>query len=270
MNGLAGNTTRKRSASVDSPFTGVNGDPDPHCNLSREYLKTDPAFNPSHVARPKPSATTTSANVKPRLPRARAAKIASKELATHIIHPRRTIIRHFENKTAKSLSKATRPYITPQADREFLAAHDALFEAEKDEEKPSRRTRNRRGTGKKPSGRGRMTDSEEHTSSETNTEVQRRKVELLEAHRQSILVAWITSRHMKAVRVTPSHIADFPDLADEKFIERKGDGNESNFRWDRYLAQVSIIVHYQHVQVLTFTALTVLFPTVHGTICGRR
>lgn len=269
MSSLAGNAIRKRSASVDSPFTDINGDPNARCNLSHEYLKTDPAFNPSHVARPKSSAISTSANVKPRLPRSRVAKIASKELANHIIHPRRTIIQHFESKTAKSLSKATRPYITPQADREFLAAHDALFEAEKDEEKPSRRNRDRRGTEKEPGQRGRITDSEERTSPETDTEVQRRKVELLEAHRQSILVAWITSRHMKSVRVTPSHIADFPNLDDEKFIERNGDGSEVNFRWDRYLAQVSITVHYQHVQVLTFTALTVLFPTVHGTIRRR-
>lgn len=268
MSSPAGNATRKRSASVDSPFTDLNGDASLRCNLSHEFLKTDPAFNPAEIARSKTSAITTSANAKPRVPRARAAKIASRELATHILHPRRTIIQHFQSKTAKSLSKATRPYITPQADREFLAAHDALFEAKKDGEKPPRKTRDRRGT-KKPGKRERVTDLEERTPPETDAEVQRRKIELMEAHRQSILVAWITSRHMNAVRVTPSHVAGFPRLDDEKFIDRDANGDEINFKWYRYLGQVSMTAHPQYFQVLTFTALSVLFPTVHGTICGR-
>lgn len=230
-NSLASNAFRKRSASVDSPFTNLNGDTGLRCSLSHEHLKTDPAFNPSEVARTKPSAITTSANIKRRLPRARAAKAASKELATNILHPRRIIIQHFESKTAKSLSKATRPYITPQADREFLAAHDALFEAKKDGGKgPSRKITN----GLEP---------ERRQLPETEEEVQRRKIKLLEAHRQSIIVAWITSRHMKGVRVTPSRITDFPRLDDEKFIERDASGNETNFKWDRYLGQVSMTVH---------------------------
>ena len=243
MSSLASNAVRKRSASIDSPSTDLNGDPGLRCTLSHEYLKTDPAFNPSEVARSKPSAITTSANIKTRLPRARAAKVASKELATHILHPRRTIIQHYQSKTAKSLSKATRPYITPQADREFLAAHDALFEAKKDGDKtPPRKPRKRWGTEKKPDKGTRITKSEGRIPAETDAEVQKRKIQLLEAHRQSIIVAWITSRHMKAVRVTPSRIADFPRLDDERLIERDARGDEVRFKWDRYLGQVSMTV----------------------------
>lgn len=247
MSSLASSVIRKRSASVDSPSNSLIGDSGLRYSTSHEHLKTDPAFNPSEAARSKPSAITTSANIKPRRPRTRAAKVASKQLATHILHPRRTIIQHYQSKTAKSLSKATRPYITPQADREFLAAHDALFEAEKDEDKePSRKTRNRKGAEKKPHQRTRAIESKDCKSPENDVEVQREKIELLEAHRQSILVAWITGRHMKAVRVTPSQVADFPRLDDEKFIERDASGNEVNFKWDRYLGQVSINIHSQH------------------------
>lgn len=270
MSSLASNAGRKRSASVDSPMTDRKGDPGLRCTISHEYLKTDPAFNPSVVARAKPPEITTSVNTKPRQPRARAAKAVSRGLATNILHPRRSIIQQFQSKTAKSLSRATRPYITPQADREFLAAHDALFEAQKDGEKePPRKTRNRRGREKKPDKRTGVTEPEERIPPETDAEVQRRKIELLEAHRQSIIVAWITSRHMKSVRVTPSYIADFPRLDDEKFIDRDATGNKVHFKWDRYLGQVSMTVYFRHVQVLTFAALSILLSTVHGEICGR-
>ncbi|KUL92320.1 hypothetical protein ZTR_02360 [Talaromyces verruculosus] len=252
MSNPASNAARKRSASVDSPVTERNDDSGLRCTLSHEYLKTDPAFNPSVVAKAKPPAISTSANIKQRLPHARAAKAASKGLATNILHPRRTIIQQFQTKTAKSLSRATRPYITPQADREFLAAHDALFEAKKDgERKPPHKPRNKgRRTEEKPDERKRVTDSTGHIPPETEAEVQSRKIELLEAHRQSIIVAWITSRHMKAVRVTPSRIADFPRLDDERFIERDASGNEVSFKWDRYLGQVSMTVYSDRFKFL--------------------
>lgn len=38
----------------------------------------------------------------------------------------------FECKTAARLSRATRPYISPESDREFLEAHDVLFRMESD------------------------------------------------------------------------------------------------------------------------------------------
>ncbi|EED17821.1 hypothetical protein TSTA_116110 [Talaromyces stipitatus ATCC 10500] len=241
---LVSHALRKRSASVDSPFINHDGDHGMNCTLSHEYLKTDPAFNPSQVAGTSPSAVTTSANTTPpRLPRLRTAKASSKEVAGSILHPKRTIFKYCQGKTAKSLSKATRPYITPQADREFLAAHDALFEAKKNGDKaPARKTRGRKGTPaarreKSPHSRENGVPLGEYQPLQTDAEIQTRKVELLEAHRQSIIIAWITTRHIKAVRVTPSRIADFPRLDDEKFIERDANGVEIRFRWDRYLGQ---------------------------------
>lgn len=96
--------------------------------ISHELLKSNPAFNPARLSGHK---TPSTANV----PRGSKllhanAKRTTKGIARSALHPRRSIIQHYQRKTAKGLSKATRPYLTPQADREFLAEYDALCEAE--------------------------------------------------------------------------------------------------------------------------------------------
>jgi hypothetical protein len=45
---------------------------------------------------------------------------------------------------------------------------------------------------------------------------------LLEAHRQRLAVAWITSRYIKRVRLAPWPIAQCPDFRDESFSEIHG------------------------------------------------
>lgn len=261
---LINSLTRPRSASVDSPFSSSNGALDLQCSFSHEYLKTDPAFNPAEVAGQKPApvtSTSTGAHSDSPFSSAQNAKAATKELATKIIHPKRTIIQHYQSKTAKGLSKGTRPYITPQSDREFLSAHDALFKAENQAGKePPRKTRGRKGTnsltlkkdrkGRTLKTRSRRTSSSENVPSqgltdEDNAEIQRKKVELLEAHRQSITVAWITSRHIKGVRLSPSKITDFPRFDDERFVERDENGAEIRFKWERFIGQVSFCIFFQ-------------------------
>ncbi|OKL64210.1 hypothetical protein UA08_00512 [Talaromyces atroroseus] len=275
--------TRPRSASVDSPFANhdnSNDDLDIAYTFSHDYLKTDPAFSPAVVSGQKPYSITTAATSSP--------LEVTKELANSIVHPRRTLVQHFESKTAKSLSKATRPYITPQVDREFLAAHDALFDAERAaENEPSHRTRSRRRTTsggskrkdrqeldtktmiKKEENRGRTAvenapnqdlDQQQQQPPSTDAETQRRKVELLEAHRQSLAVAWITSRHLKCVRLAPSKVVSFPTFEDDKFVERNDNGEEAwwmgireLYRWEKpwqtafWYGVFSFLWYTQHV-----------------------
>jgi hypothetical protein len=225
-----------------------NDDLDLDCAFSHDYLKTDPAFNPAEVSGQKPYsiATTTAAGTSSR------PLEAAKGLVNSVLHPGRTFVQHFESKTSKSLSKATRPYITPQADREFLAAHDALFEAEREGgNEPAHKSR---GRGRVFSGESRQEKkdrkdrdnsttgnvSDQDRQPSTNADTQRKKVELLEAHRQSVVVAWITSRHLKCVRLAPSKVAVFPSFGDEKFIERDENGVEVRFMWERYIGQVRL------------------------------
>jgi hypothetical protein len=215
--------------------------------ISHEFLKNDPAFNPARVPGHKNPSTAN-------IPRGSKlfhanAKNTTKGMARSVLHPRRSIIQHYRGKTAKGLSKATRPYLTPQADREFLAEYDALFEAEYS------RARGRGTDHQKTNGTiftntlgGVNMGREERQIDESwkdgpraiNYELQRKKVELLEAHRQSLAVAWITGRYIKRVRLAPWLKTQRPSFRDESFSERYGEDGETRFRWENYLSEVRL------------------------------
>jgi hypothetical protein len=61
---------------------------------------------------------------------------------------------------------------------------------------------------------------------------------MLEAHRQSLAVAWITGRHIKRVRLAPAFVVEYPRLDDGKFVERDEKGAEIRFKWERYIGEV--------------------------------
>lgn len=217
--------------------------------ISHEFLKNDPAFNPARLSSHK---TPTTANV-PQVSKLlhANAKRTTKGLARSVLHPRRSIIQHYQGKTAKGLSKATRPYLTPQADREFLAEYDALFDAEYSQATGNGHSQQRTNESIFTNGLvGGNSSGEEYQINENQNnglpamnfkgsyEVQRKKVELLEAHRQSLAVAWITSRYIKRVRLAPSPKARFPKLRDEILFERHGKNGEARFRWEKYIGEV--------------------------------
>ncbi|CRG87488.1 Pre-mRNA-processing-splicing factor 8 [Talaromyces islandicus] len=217
--------------------------------ISHEFLKNDPAFNPARLSGHK---TPSTANV----PRGSKllhgdVKQATKGIARTVLHPRRKIIQHYQGKTAKSLSKATRPYLTPQADREFLAEYDALFEAEYSQASSSDQDQQR------PNGTVFKNDSMENSMSREegqidenwiddpsaigvgrNYELRRKKVELLEAHRQSLAVAWITSRYIKRVRMAPWPMTQCLNFRDASFSETRGEDREARFRWENYIGEL--------------------------------
>jgi hypothetical protein len=247
---LAGSLTNaKPRRSMDTPATEGF---ETHRALSRQYLKTDPAFNPLEVTHRRPSPAVDMAVGDSEVLHG-GAKRATKEIIGNMLHPRRAIIHHYQNKTANRLSGATRPYISPQSDREFPAAHDALFEAEEEENDTGEPKRTRANSAASRKGkhasknerdsgiRGRQvgSDRDHHERSRLSpAALQRQKVEMLEAHRQSLAVAWLTGRHIKRVRLAPALVVDCPKFEDERFIERDDMGAEIRFKWERYIGEV--------------------------------
>ncbi|GAD92002.1 hypothetical protein TSTA_116110 [Paecilomyces variotii No. 5] len=212
--------------------------------FSDKYLKTDPAFNPDEIARGRLPEVP---GVSPGL-RGYSNRIGdfAKRKVTAIAHPKRATKQRFQSKTAAKLSKATRPYISKESDREYLEAHDELFKAEADRRHRKKEEKERR----KSEGSWISVNRDERQQSETDTTetdstkgidacgTQRQKIDKLEAHRESLAVAWITGRHIRRVRLTPSYVVDYPRRDDEQFLERDNTGDVVRFEWERYIGKL--------------------------------
>lgn len=165
------------------------------------------------------AAFNTSALVKQK--RLRPGKAADKTLSNikslgkAVVHPVDSIKSKATRTTAGQLSKADRPYLSQKADLEYLDAHDNLKRAE--------------STG----------SSKQGTSDEEQESViggHRDKIRELEAHRESLRVAWTTSRHVRRVRVVPKRHINFPE--NEYFVERNGRGEFARYDWLKWLGYV--------------------------------
>lgn len=64
----------------------------------------------------------------------------------------------------------------------------------------------------------------------------RLKLERLETHRESLRIAYMTSRHIDRVRAVPKRHLEFPKR--EAFLNKGQDGGVVRFRWERYLGYV--------------------------------
>ncbi|KAJ9265485.1 hypothetical protein DTO212C5_6678 [Paecilomyces variotii] len=218
--------------------------------LSDRYLKTDPAFNPNEVAHGRlpgaPKVTTPGLRGSSN----RIGNSAKRKVAA-IAHPKRAAKQRFQSKTAVKLSKATRPYISKESDREYLEAHDELFKAEADRKQGKEERERRRSGGSWVSLNQDECRKSEIDGTETGSvregnacTIQRRKLEKLEAHRESLAIAWITGRHIKRVRVAPTHVVGYPRWDDEEFLEKDEAGNVVRFKWERYIGKL-LLYHSQ-------------------------
>lgn len=77
----------------------------------------EPAFNPSHVMSKKSPDIHGIAT---------SPKKAMKSIGSAIAHPKDTIKSKITTSAAGKMSRAQRPFLSPEADREFLEAHDDL------------------------------------------------------------------------------------------------------------------------------------------------
>lgn len=168
-----------------------------------DNMNHDPAFNSSQLIKKK---------------RFRPGKTADKTLGAiqsignAVVHPIKSAKSTATRTTAGQLSKAERPFLSQKADTDFLHAHDNLERAES--------TRS----------------SEQGTSDEEQESLiggHRDKIQEMEEQRESLRVAWTTSRHVRRVRVVPKRHINFPD--NEYFVERDDRGECVRYDWLKWL-----------------------------------
>ena len=201
----AGNATDDKNDAIDTTEALKN-------------IENDPAFNPTKLSKQTTNPSLSSG----RSPLDKSAG-ALKFIAKSVIHPKDAIKHKATTTTAAKLSAVQKPHVSQKADLEFLEAHDSLSRAQSSQ---ASRQASRR-----------MTSDEEEEDEETTR--CRNKVEMLEAHRESIRVAWTTG-HIDRVRVVPKRHFEFPKR--EAFVERDEKGEVVRYRWEKWLGHV--LVYY--------------------------
>ncbi|KAI4135255.1 MAG: hypothetical protein LQ347_000826 [Umbilicaria vellea] len=171
-----------------------------------DNIEADPAFNPGKLVKEKPFTV-----------RGAAEKTTSKlhSIASTVAHPTKNLRDKAIRSTADQLAKAERPFLSQNANRELLEAHQDL-----------RRVQN-------PRSLGHGIPEKERKILE---EISKRKIEDIEKHRDSLAVAYTTTRHVHRVRVIPKEHMQFPEK--EAFVERDGNGNIVGHLWLRWLGNV--------------------------------
>ena len=161
-------------------------------------IRRDPAFSPSSlkdIQRRSKRGSATSA----------AASLGS--AGSLIAHPVEAIKSKATRTTAGKLAKVQRPLLSKDADLDFLEAHDELDRVE-------------------------STRTSKHVTSDDDrdslVEEQKEKIEQLKAQRESLRVAWTTTRFVKRVRVVPKRHLEFPER--KAFVK---DASEKKL-WARY------------------------------------
>ncbi len=124
-----------------------------------------------------------------------------------IVHPKQTA----KSETALHMAPGEDPYLEEHADAELLEAHDDLEKAKLN------------------------MDGTSGDESDCHDEIKR--IEELEKERSRKRAAWMTSKHVKVVRVVPPFLIGYPTK--EKFRELDAQGTFVRFQWDRWLGHVS-------------------------------
>ena len=173
-----------------------------------DNIEADPAFNPGKLVKEKPFTV-----------RGAAEKTTGKlhSIASTVAHPTKNLKNKALRTTADQLAKAERPFLSQNANRELLEAHEEL-----------RRAQN-------PSTGGHGISEEKRIVLEADS---RQKIEEIEKHRESLAVAYTTTRHVHRVRVVPKEHMKFPEK--EAFVERDGNGTVVRYLWLRWLGNVSL------------------------------
>ena len=237
---IAGSTKRKRSSGLTSrtkaktkKILKMKGTTDDQSDSEEEgplsILEHNPAFNSTELRKRR---------------RFRPGKTAEKALGTMqsvgrvFVHPKDTIKKGATRTTAGQLSKAERPYLSQKANLDFLQAHDDLKQAES------------------TSSSKQATSDEEQDNSIVS---QRDKIKEMEEHRESLRVAWITSRHVRRVRVVPKKHINFPK--DEYFIERDEREQVIRYNWLKWLGYVRYIRPLNFRVLLIFSTQNLIYYT---------
>ena len=152
-----------------------------------------------------------------------SSKISKKlhTLRKGITHPKAIVKSKATKKTAGRLSKIERPFLSKEADLEFLQAHEDLRQTE---------------------AKSLPQSADGDTASALHT--QRDRVRELEADREKLRVHWSTSRHVQRVCVIPKGAFPYPRM--EHYKPRDTEGNELGFNKLEWLGQVSARIHIRY------------------------
>jgi len=174
-----------------------------------EQIDENPAFNPSKAVK-KDRASTGGVG-------GHTSGVLHTVVET-LTHPIDTVKSKAIRTTAGLLSEAERPKPSQESDAKFLQAHIDLNQVQ-------------------ASSSSRL-DLNSPGQDPLENEL-RQKVEDIETQRQSLRVAWVTSRHVDRVRVVPKgHVVDFPN--GEAFVERDINGEVVRYEWLKWLGYVSV------------------------------
>ena len=139
-----------------------------------------------------------------------------------LINPKAAITRRAQKKAAAKLARS-RPYLSRQADLDFLEAHDDMRRAE--------------------SSVGSSDD--EDTIGQKRDKVGRaqKHIDDLERRRQSMRVAWMTTRHVQRIRVVD--VISPPPFPPDSFFEKTDDCGATEFQWGKWIGYVGprITIH---------------------------
>ena len=171
-------------------------------------LEHDPAFNPGKELNKEHTSLGAIVN---------KTATTFQTVGRCIVHPKDTVKSKLTKTTARQLSKTGRPYLSQKSDFEFLQAYDNLNGAE--------------------STSSSMQDNMEGEY-DTIVNVRRDRLREMEAHRESLQVAWTTSRHVRRVRAVPKHHVLLPKA--EQFAERNARGKLVRYNWLEWLGYVWI------------------------------
>ena len=172
----------------DNPYEGIND---------------DPAFEPSQLVSHKRKGADGVAE------RALENIVAG---AKAIVSPRRAA----QRKAASKVTVEDKPYISREADLEFLEAHDNLEEA-----RLRRHSRNSSDSG----------------DADDDVEQKQKAVETLEELRRSRKVAWTTSRHIRRVLAVPTR--DIPPPCKQDFYVRDDATGKQTLDWKSWLSALN-------------------------------
>ena len=181
-------------------------------------ITDDPAFNPGAIKNQRRRSKREGA---------KAALDSVSSFATSLSSPKDAIKGKATRTTAGKLSKAERPYLSHDADMEFLEANDNLSRAES-------------------SLSSRQVASDEEL--EDLIDSHRDKINGMKAHRESLRLGHATSRHVRRVRVIPKRHLEFPNH--EAFRSHGEGGDRTRCEWLKWTGYV--LLWYVHIGVSPF------------------
>lgn len=178
------------------PGDGVEEQP----NIISSELDNNPAFNSvKFMKRPREGPTGVIAKTMEVL----------KTPADAIAHPKATAKQRATKTTAGKLVKSY-PYLSQQADLDFLDAHDELQQAQN-------------------------CHQNEDDADRGDAEAKQKRVDDMEERRKSMRVAWITTRHVQRVRVVDNIPPPFPA---DSYFEELDDCGYPAFNWTKWIGHV--------------------------------